>query len=222
MADNQSDPGTVQAYLANGRVDNITSVDQANTQISNYTASAAQDKAIMDSAASSGGEVRNATARYHAAEFDIQQVEGAENELKLQQQAVTPAIPASPASAATPPTDNTGQLASALTSQMSAIEQSGTTAYVVQAGDTMTSIAQAQGISLPALEAANPQIPNPDEIITGNSVFIPQGGAISTDVAGGAGAMQQSPSPEDTVMANGVVEPGKNGFVYKTINMFRK
>ena len=45
--------------------------------------------------------------------------------------------------------------------------------YVVQSGDTMTAIAKKFGVSLAALEAANPQVTNPDLIFPGQVLTIP-------------------------------------------------
>jgi len=50
-----------------------------------------------------------------------------------------------------------------------------TFAYTVQPGDTMFSIAQRFGVSLDALIAANPQIPNPNQIRPGQIVCVPTG-----------------------------------------------
>jgi LysM repeat protein len=47
------------------------------------------------------------------------------------------------------------------------------TTYVVQKGDTLSAIAQTFGVSLPALEAANPQIPNPNLIFPGQVITVP-------------------------------------------------
>ena len=49
----------------------------------------------------------------------------------------------------------------------------GTFAYTVRPGDSMFSIAQRFGVSLNALIAANPQIPNPNEIFPGQIVCVP-------------------------------------------------
>ena len=45
--------------------------------------------------------------------------------------------------------------------------------YVVQSGDTLSEIAERFGVSLKALEAANPQIKNPDVIFPGQHIRIP-------------------------------------------------
>ena len=58
--------------------------------------------------------------------------------------------------------------------------------YVIQAGDTMSAIATAHNLSLSALEAANPQVTNPNSISPGEVLNIP-GGAIpipSVDTGG--------------------------------------
>ena len=49
----------------------------------------------------------------------------------------------------------------------------GTFAYTVQPGDSMWSIARKFGVSLDALIAANPQIPNPSLIFPGQIVCVP-------------------------------------------------
>ena len=91
MADNQGNPGTYQAYLADGRVDNITSVSQADAQLNNYKNAAAGDKAIIDNRGSTMQEVRDASARYNAAETDIAQVRDARNQLIAAQQSASTA-----------------------------------------------------------------------------------------------------------------------------------
>jgi len=48
--------------------------------------------------------------------------------------------------------------------------------YIVQPGDIKSGIAAAHGLSEAALEAANPQIPNPNLIVPGQVINIPGGG----------------------------------------------
>src|SRR5580698_7433319 len=58
--------------------------------------------------------------------------------------------------------------------------------YVVQTGDTMSSIAAAHNLSLAALEAANPKVTNADSISPGQVHSIP-GGATPVPPAGKGG-----------------------------------
>ncbi len=60
--------------------------------------------------------------------------------------------------------------------------------YTVQAGDTMSKIAKKFGVTVAQLEAANPQIKNPNNIKIGDKMNIPS--AAPSDVISGA-----SPSP---------------------------
>lgn len=60
--------------------------------------------------------------------------------------------------------------------------------YSVVRGDCLWKIAQAHGVSLSALIAANPQIKNPDLIYPGDKVTIPAGGAAPGG-AGGTGGI---------------------------------
>jgi spore coat assembly protein SafA len=53
------------------------------------------------------------------------------------------------------------------------IPNTGASVYTVQSGDTMWSIAQSFGVSLSALEAANPQIGDPSLIYPGQQIAIP-------------------------------------------------
>jgi LysM repeat protein len=63
--------------------------------------------------------------------------------------------------------------------------------YVIQAGDTMTAIAAAHNLSLAALEAANPQVTNPNSISAGEVLNIP-GGAVPIPTVDPAGAISIS------------------------------
>lgn len=61
-----------------------------------------------------------------------------------------------------------------------------TSNYTVRSGDTMSSIASRNGVSLSALVAANPQISNPNLIYPGQTVHIP-GGSASSGTSGTQG-----------------------------------
>jgi LysM repeat protein len=72
--------------------------------------------------------------------------------------------------------------------------------YLVQPGDTLSGIAASHGASLAAVEAANPQLANPNLIFAGQAVKIPAGGsAAEAPAATSAGsATQQSASSYGT------------------------
>jgi LysM repeat protein len=48
-------------------------------------------------------------------------------------------------------------------------------AYLIKPGDTLSGIAASHGVKLAAVEAANPQIKNPDLIFAGQAIKLPQG-----------------------------------------------
>ena len=70
--------------------------------------------------------------------------------------------------------------------------------YVVQPGDTMSGIAAAHNMSLAALEAANPQVTNPDLIHPGEVLNV--AGPAST----GGGVQLPPPSPEGAISIGAV------------------
>lgn len=72
--------------------------------------------------------------------------------------------------------------------------------YTVQHGDTLSSIAQRFGISLAALEAANPRIANPNLIYPGEQLAIPGGSAPAPSAPPG----QSGPASHLTISENGV------------------
>ena len=52
-------------------------------------------------------------------------------------------------------------------------------AYLVQPGDTLSGIAASHGVSLAAVEAANPQLSNPNLIYAGQRIEIPRGSSAT-------------------------------------------
>jgi LysM repeat protein len=69
--------------------------------------------------------------------------------------------------------------------------------YVVRPGDTMSAIAAAHNISLATLEAANPQVPNPDLIHPGEVLNL-TGGAVQS------GVTLAGPSPQGAIAIGAV------------------
>jgi LysM repeat protein len=68
--------------------------------------------------------------------------------------------------------------------------------YVVQSGDSMSAIAAAHGVSLAALEAANPQVANPSLIHPGELLNLPNG------------SVQKAHHPATVALAGGVIGIG--------------
>ena len=52
-------------------------------------------------------------------------------------------------------------------------------AYLIKPGDTLSGIAASHGAKLAAVEAANPQIKNPDLIYAGQTIKLPKGSTAS-------------------------------------------
>ncbi|HEX7816409.1 LysM peptidoglycan-binding domain-containing protein [Dyella sp.] len=89
-------------------------------------------------------------------------------------------------------------------SSLPAVPASGDT-YTVQHGDTLSGIAQRLGVSLKALEAANPQIRNPSLIYPGDCLHVPGGGSSPTSGASGASAPGKGSSASGmTISEDGV------------------
>lgn len=80
-----------------------------------------------------------------------------------------------------------------------AVNQDTPSSYTVQSGDTLSGIAARFGVSLAALEAANPQV-NPDRIYPGDRLAIPGGHAGSQPVSSGKG----QPASGYSISENGV------------------
>jgi LysM repeat protein len=85
------------------------------------------------------------------------------------------------------------------------------TVYIVKSGDFMSSIAIAQGVSLAALEQANPGITNPTLIFPGQQVIIP-GGVIPV-TGGGKASLSLNPA---TGNAGSQVTVSGSGFTANT------
>jgi LysM repeat protein len=78
----------------------------------------------------------------------------------------------------------------------------GLSTYMVQPGDTLGGIASSLGVSLDALEAANPQITNPDLISVGDQINVP--GAGSAPVPDPTPAPAPAPAPSSSSSASDV------------------
>lgn len=68
--------------------------------------------------------------------------------------------------------------------------------YTVQSGDTLSGIAARSGVSLSAIEAANPQIHNPNLIYVNQQVNVPDGRSGAAPISGPAGAAPVATSDE--------------------------
>lgn len=79
------------------------------------------------------------------------------------------------------------------------------TSVPVQAGDTLSGIAAAHGVSLAALEAANSGISNPNMITVGETVAVPSGGSLSswTSPSASSPSVPSSPSTSQSVSSGG-------------------
>lgn len=103
-------------------------------------------------------------------------------------------------------------------SALPAADSAGAT-YTVQHGDTLSGIAQHLGVSLSALEAANPQIAHPDRIYPGDRLNVPGGGGDSAPASGSTTAPEPgkgAPASGMTISENGVkMIEGFEGFSAK-------
>lgn len=112
--------------------------------------------------------------------------------------------------------------------------------YTVRAGDTLSGIAQSNGISLGSLIAANPQISNPDRISIGQSVNIYSGAGTSISSTNSissnstVGSSAQSPSASNqaigltntninsnSINLNNSLVPGSDAFEDSYVNTGR-
>jgi hypothetical protein len=96
-------------------------------------------------------------------------------------------------------------------------------AYLVQPGDTLSGIAASHGASLAAVQAANPQLSDPDVIYAGQSLEIPEGSSAShgsytpqsytapDSGSQSAPAAQSAPSPRSPSSIASVTAPAGSG-----------
>lgn len=70
--------------------------------------------------------------------------------------------------------------------------------HTVQAGDTLSGIASQSGVSLAQVEAANPQITNPDVITVGDLVNLPGAGSGTGSSTPASSAPASSTQPSST------------------------
>jgi len=103
-------------------------------------------------------------------------------------------------------------------SSLPAADNAGTT-YTIHHGDTLSGIAKHLGVSLSALEAANPQIANPDRIYPGDRLNVPGGSSDAAPASGSTTAPapgKGSPASGMTISENGVkMIEGFEGFSAK-------
>ncbi|WP_334026349.1 LysM domain-containing protein, partial [Burkholderia gladioli] len=77
-------------------------------------------------------------------------------------------------------------------------------AYTVGTGETLTGIAQAQGISLSLLESTNPQITDPNSLRAGQIIQLPP--SASDYISGGASDSGADEIPDDNAQASALSE----------------
>jgi LysM repeat protein len=86
-------------------------------------------------------------------------------------------------------------------------------AYLVQSGDTLSGIAASHGASLAAVEAANPQIVNPNLIYVGETVKLPAGSSAAQAAAAtrtSSASTHSSPSSIASVTTSSASTPSSS------------
>jgi hypothetical protein len=80
-------------------------------------------------------------------------------------------------------------------------------AYLIQPGDTLSGIAASHGVTTAAVEAANPQLPNPSLIYPGKTIEVPGGSPASQspDPPAVPGSGRQSAPAQRSVSVASVV-----------------
>lgn len=92
---------------------------------------------------------------------------------------------------------------------------SGGGSYTVRSGDTMSGIAARNGISLGAMERANPQVTNPNLIHVGQRLNVPGGGGDTFTPP-----PANNPPPSTGSVSGIPSAPGQRGTAQQTINFF--
>jgi LysM repeat protein len=90
-------------------------------------------------------------------------------------------------------------------------------AVPVVAGDTLSGIAAAHGVSLSAVESANPSISNPNYIVVGENVIVPSGNSWTPSSAPvqayqAPAAPTYNSSPSSVYVAPAASSSGSGGF----------
>lgn len=80
-------------------------------------------------------------------------------------------------------------------------------AILVQPGDTLSGIASSHGVSLAAVEQANPQLSNPNVIYAGQPVTLPAGQSATQS----APVQQSAPAPQNLLQAVSAPSAGSGG-----------
>jgi LysM repeat protein len=106
---------------------------------------------------------------------------------------------------------------------IAAVSLSGHSSVTVQPGQTLSGIAASHGAALSAVEAANPQISNPNLIYAGETVYVAPGGYVPGDgdrdaddgeATSATGEAPQAPAP--------VTSPGSTGSVTGTPGSYQQ
>ena len=94
----------------------------------------------------------------------------------------------------------------------------GLNTFSVKSGDTLTSIAEKEHVSLSSLEAANPQITNDNLIYPGQKISLPSGASESTSQDGGASKMHSTINLSTVATPPPVLpSPAKSGVVKSVV-----
>src|SRR5579875_2406196 len=96
-------------------------------------------------------------------------------------------------------------------------EGTGLKKYVIRPGDTLYQISKRTGIRLPLLLASNPQITNPNQLVPGTTIVIPELGKPVSHTPKAASTVPGKPSTTASAPKTGVKKshiPQYFGFVF--------